>query len=300
MQSQDGTAATPPAKGLDLAFSVQRPASGVRRLVPFHNTYRATGVADKDAGDIVLLHGWGLHAIVFDDIVPALLERFRVTVVDLPGMGQSPLPNDDYTLAFLAEQVAAVMPEKAHLLGWSLGGLVALRLALDQPQRVQSVITVATTPRFTASDDWPAAMKPAIFEAFEQMCQEDYEGTLVRFLALNCKGAESMRQDVARLKEILYFCGLPAHRALREGLAILRDTDLRGELARLAMPLRMIFGERDNIVPAAAMAAIEPLLNGQGDTALIEQVAHVPFLSAPDTFTRAVYDFHRQHRFLGE
>jgi len=272
----------------------------VPKLMPFHNTYRATGVADEDAGDIVLLHGWGLHAIVFDDIVPALLEHFRVTVIDLPGMGQSPLPNDDYTLEFLAEQVAAVMPERAHLLGWSLGGLVALRLALDHPRRVHSVVTVATTPRFTATDDWPAAMKPDILDAFEQMCQEDYEGTLVRFLALNCKGAESMRQDVARLKEILYFCGLPAHRALREGLAILRDTDLRAELATLVPPLRMIFGERDHIVPAAAMAAVEPLLNERGDTALIEQVAHVPFLSAPETFSQAVHDFHRQHRFLGE
>jgi len=270
----------------------------VPKLIPFHNTYRATGVADQDAGDIVLLHGWGLHSIVFDDIVPALLERFRVTVVDLPGMGQSPLPNDPYTLDFLADQVAAVMPERAHLLGWSLGGLVALRLGLNESQRVQSIVTVGTTPRFTASDDWPAAMKPEILEAFEAMCREDYEGTLVRFLALNCKGAESMRRDVERLKEILYFCGLPAHRALREGLAILRDTDLRADLAKLTMPSRMIFGERDNIVPAAAMAAVEPLLNDQGDTALIEQVAHVPFLSAPDTFMQAVHDFHRQHRFV--
>lgn len=268
------------------------------RLIPFHNTYQATGVADDQAGDIVLLHGWGLHAIVFDDIVPALLERFRVTVVDLPGMGQSPLPNDDYTLDFLAREVAAVIPERAHLLGWSLGGLVALRLALDHPERVQSVVTVATTPRFTAGEGWPAAMKPDIFDAFEQMCREDYEGTLVRFLALNCKGAESMRQDVARLKDILYFCGLPAHRALREGLAILRDTDLRDDLASLAMPLRMIFGERDNIVPAAAMAAVEPLLNDRGDTAMIEQVAHVPFLSAPDTFIQAVYDFYRRHALI--
>lgn len=268
------------------------------KLIPFSNTYKATGVADEDAGDIVLIHGWGLHAIVFDDIVPALLARFRVTVVDLPGMGQSPLPNDDYTLEFLAGQVAAVIPEKAHLLGWSLGGLVALRLALDHPARVQSVVTVATTPRFTVGPGWPAAMRSDIFDAFEQMCREDYEGTLVRFLALNCKGAESMRQDTARLKDILYFCGLPAHRALREGLAILRDSDLRAELANLAMPLRMIFGERDNIVPAAAMAAIEPLLNQQGDTALIEQVAHVPFLSAPDTFTRAVYDFYRRYSLI--
>ena len=42
------------------------------KLIPFHNTYKATGVNDDEAQDIVLIHGWGLHAIVFDDIVPAL------------------------------------------------------------------------------------------------------------------------------------------------------------------------------------------------------------------------------------
>ena len=46
------------------------------------------------------------------------------------------------------------------------------------------------------------------------------------------------------------------------------------------------------------MAAVEPLIQ-TGRTALIEQVAHVPFLSAPDTFTRAVYDFYRDHRLVG-
>ena len=86
------------------------------KLIPFHNTYKATGVNDDEAQDIVLIHGWGLHAIVFDDIVPALLERFRVTVVDLPGMGQSPMPNGDYTLDFLADEVLAIMPERAHVL----------------------------------------------------------------------------------------------------------------------------------------------------------------------------------------
>ncbi len=267
------------------------------KLIPFHNTYRATGVSDEQAGDIVLLHGWGLHSIAFDDIVPALLERFRVTVVDLPGMGQSPLPNRDYTLEFLAEQVAGVMPPRAHLLGWSLGGLVALRLALMYPERVQSVVTVATTPRFMVADDWPAAMPVELFDTFEQMCRDDYEAALVRFLALNCKGSQSMREDIARLKDILYFCGLPAHRALREGLAILRRSDLRDELAQLTMPLRMVFGEHDHIVPAAAMDAVVPLLNEQSDTALIEGAAHVAFLSSPDVFTRIVHDFHHHHFF---
>lgn len=266
-------------------------------LLPFHNTYRATGVDDEAAQDIVLIHGWGLHAIVFDDIIPALLERFRVTVVDLPGMGQSPLPSAEYDLDFLVDQVLAVMPPQAHVLGWSLGGLVALAIAERAPQRVQSVVTVATSPRFTATDDWAAAMKPDIFDKFAELYAEDQEGTLVRFLALNCKGSVAMREDTARLKEILYFCGLPAPRALRGGLDILRNSDLRDSVAGLAMPLLMVFGEHDHIVPAAVMADVTPLIQ-RGTTALIEQVAHVPFLSAPDTFCRAVYDFYRDYQLL--
>ena len=60
----------------------------------------------------------------------------------------------------------------------------------------------------------------------------------------------------------------------------------------------MILGGCDDIGPAGAMVADERLLNERGDTALIEQVAHVPFLSAPDTFTRAVYDFYRRHQLM--
>ena len=267
------------------------------KLISFHNTYKATGVNDGEAQDIVLIHGWGLHAIVFDDIVPALLERFRVTVVDLPGMGQSPMPNGDYTLDFLADEVLAIMPERAHVLGWSLGGLVALAMADKAPARVQSVVTVATSPRFTTGEGWNTAMRPDILGKFAEMFDEDHEGTLVRFLALNCKGSAAMREDTARLKEILYFCGLPAPKALRSGLDILREADMRTVLPRLAMPVLMVFGENDHIVPAAAMAASEPLIH-HGRTALIEQVAHVPFLSAPETFTRAVYDFYREYQLV--
>src|SRR5690606_24277631 len=138
-------------------------------------------------------------------------------------MGQSPLPNDDYTLDFLVGQVAGVMPENAHVLGWSLGGLVALRLALTHPARVRSVITTGTSPRFVSAPGWPAAMAPEVLEKFSEVLREDENGTLIRFLALNCKGSPTLRDDVRKLKDILYFCGLPAGRALRGGLDMLRD-----------------------------------------------------------------------------
>ncbi|WP_111658056.1 pimeloyl-ACP methyl ester esterase BioH [Isoalcanivorax indicus] len=266
-------------------------------LKPFHNIYRSTAADPEQAPDLVLLHGWGLHSIVWDDIMPGLLAHFRVTVIDLPGMGQSPLPNDEYTLDFLVNRMLSVMPEKAHVMGWSLGGLVGIALANAHPERVQSLVTVGTTPRFTASDDWPAAMPAEILGKFAEVFEEDQEGTLIRFLALNCKGSATLREDVRRLKDILYFCGLPAGRALRGGLTILREADLRSTLAQVKQPLLMLFGENDNLVPAAVIPDIQAL-HPQMDWALLADMAHVPFISAPDLYLQALLDFYREQEIV--
>ncbi|MCK5875498.1 MAG: pimeloyl-ACP methyl ester esterase BioH [Alcanivoracaceae bacterium] len=252
-------------------------------LVLFHNTYRCTGPHGDSAADLVLLHGWGLHSIVWDDIMPGLLQHFRVTVIDLPGMGQSPLPAGDYTLDYLALHVGVILPPQCHLMGWSLGGLVALKLASDRPQQVLSLTMVASTPKFVADGDWPG-VAAHLFDRFMEVFDEDTEGTLIRFLALNCKDASSVREDVRKLKDILYFCGLPAPRALRGGLAVLRDSDLREELAALSLPRLMLFGEHDNIVPVATA----DMLASQHEVRVLADVSHVPFISRPEPFLVAL------------
>ena len=264
-------------------------------LVLFHNTYRSTGPLADAAPDLVMLHGWGLHSIVWDDIMPGLLQHFRVTVVDLPGMGQSPMPAGDYTLDYLAGHVAAVLPPRCHLMGWSLGGLVALKLASERPQQVQSLTLVASTPRFVADAGWPG-VDARLFERFMEVFEEDAEGTLIRFLALNCKDASTMREDVRKLKDILYFCGLPAPRALRGGLAILRDSDLRAELDGLAMPHLLLFGEHDNIVPAATA----DVLASRHPVRRLAEVSHVPFVSLPDKFLEALLQGWREQGVIRE
>jgi len=261
-------------------------------LLPFYNTYRST--SEQPVAELVLLHGWGLHSIVWDHLMPSLLASFQVTVIDLPGMGQSPLPNKDYDLAFVTEQVLAVMPKKAHLVGWSLGGLVALNIAYQAPERVLSVAAFNTNPKFTADASWPAAMTPEVLAKFAEMLAEDQEGTLIRFLALNCKGSATVQQDVRELRDILYFCGLPNPKALAGGLDILSTADLRAILPQLPMPVLMLFGETDHIVPAAAMNAVEEL-NTKVEVALLAQMAHVPFISDPKLSALALYDFYHKH-----
>lgn len=261
-------------------------------LTPYYAHYRSTG--DGVSEHLTLLHGWGLHSLVWDEIMPALLERFEVTVVDLPGMGQSPLPNQPYTLEFLATQVASVMPARSHLLGWSLGGLVAIKLAALLPERVQSLATIGTNPCFCAREDWPNATPPVLLDKFAELVREDSNGALTRFMALTCNGSASQKEDIRKLKDILFFCGLPAPRALRDGLTLLREADVRAELLALTQPSLLLFGEADAIVPATATSAVAELAPAS-EVQLLAGASHLPFIGQADAVAERLIDFWQRH-----
>lgn len=80
---------------------------------------------------LILLHGWALNSRVWDDIVDPLAARFSVTRVDLPGHGASPWPPRFHDLPSLAATLAPLLQGEAIVLGWSLGALAALQVALE-------------------------------------------------------------------------------------------------------------------------------------------------------------------------
>jgi pimeloyl-[acyl-carrier protein] methyl ester esterase len=241
--------------------------------------------------DVVLLHGWGLHGGVFTALAEQLAPRFRLWLIDMPGHGRSPPPNHTFNLATLAGTVAAAAPPRAVWLGWSLGGMVATQLALTAPTRVESLILVASTPRFIAAADWPWAMDPAVLAGFARALQEDYHGTLERFISLQiASGSAEGRSNLRLLREMLLQFPAPAAQALRDGLAILRSADLRADLPALRCPALMILGDRDRLVPPGVGPAVETLL----PSVQIEMIAgagHVPFLSHRHAFLTAVTAF---------
>lgn len=258
----------------------------------YFNTYRceSPNLNEAEPPKLVVIHGWGLHGGVWDDVMPALLQHFEVTVVDLPGMGRSPVYSGEYDLDYLLQQVLDVAPEQAVWLGWSLGGMVAMAAAARYPQRVLGLIAVGTAPQFVRSDLWHTAMNPELLETFIKIFDEDWEGTLIRFLALQCKGSASMRNDIRALREMLYFHGIPAQKALRGGLEILQKASLITELPNIQCPSLYVFGEHDHLVPVAASEALGALVP-QGRIAIMEGVSHVPFVSEPDIFMTVVNEF---------
>lgn len=243
--------------------------------------------------DLVLLHGWGMHAGIWDALVPALSQRFRVHAVDLPGHGAS-ASCDPYTLAQIAAELARQMPARCLVCGWSLGGQVALAWAGAAPRQVERLALVSTTPCFTRRADWPHAMEAAVLQDFAQALATEYEATLGRFLALQALGDAQarrvMRQLRQQLKAGLLARGRPDARALEQGLQILRDTDMRGSMAAVRQPVMLIHGDRDTLAP---LAAAEHLRDALPDArlAIMRGAAHAPFITDAQGFSAHLTEF---------
>ncbi len=241
-----------------------------------------------DGPDLVLLHGWGLHAGIWDGVAERLAAQFRVHLVDLPGHGRS-APGADFSLAGVCDRLVAVTPAPAHWLGWSLGGLLALGVASRFPARVARLVLVASSPRFVAGPDWPRAMPAATLDGFAADLARDPRATLTRFLSLVARGAPD-GTVLRRLRATLHAAPPPAAVALSGGLAILRDADLRATLETLAAPALWLGGARDTLVPIAALRSVvarHPALRLQEFAA----AGHAPFLSHPAEFVTAVQGF---------
>ena len=233
---------------------------------------------------LVLLHGWAMHGGLFSPIVPALAKQHRVHAVDLPGHGRS-----ERLHPFTLERVVDALEHRfAHaqavsVLGWSLGGAVAMAWARRAPTRVARLLLVCTTPKFVAAPDWPCAMTDETLARFADELRVAFRPTLLRFLTLQVQGSEAGRAALATLRHRIFSNGVLDATAIADSLAALRAIDLRDEVSLIEQPVFVVTGARDTLVPAAAGAWLARALPG-GRLQELDRAAHAPFLSHPDAF----------------
>lgn len=230
---------------------------------------------------LVLLHGWGMNGGIWHELAQSLASQFTVYCVDLPGHGGSDFVDirpDENPLDVMVAALAAQFSEPVSVCGWSLGGQIALHWAAAFPQQIKKLVLLASTPCFAARDDWGCGMAPETLQQFAEELENNPAATLRRFLSLQVRGADNERELLQRLRANLASQNEPSLAALRAGLAILRDADLRLTLAKIQQPTLIIAGQRDKLTPSrASIFMAENLPNAQ--LALIETAAHTPFLS---------------------
>lgn len=243
--------------------------------------------------DLVLLHGWGLNLRVWDGLASVLEKSFRLICVDLPGHGRSAWNPKARTPAEQAWQIHATLTslsDRYSLLGWSLGGQIALDLAAAMPGSVDRLVLVATTPRFAAGPDWPHGMPASVLQKMAAQLRTNYKRTVNDFLELQVRGSVASEKVLADLQASLFAHGEAHPKALVSGLATLENSDLRPMLNLVRTPTLVIAGQYDRVtLPAASRALADALPNAR--FVEIRRAAHAPFLSHTTEFAALVTSF---------
>jgi pimeloyl-[acyl-carrier protein] methyl ester esterase len=244
-----------------------------------------------DGTPVVLLHGWATNLSVFDDLAAALANAHRVTAIDLPGHGRSPWCAG-LTPAAVTDWLIEELPERCALIGWSLGGQLALRIAARAPQRVSRLVLIASTPRFVAGEDWPHGIHSAVLQRFASGLGADSVRVVDEFLELQVRGSSAAAATLQRLRAALEQRGRATPAALAGGLDQLAGEDLRDLARTLALPVLLVSGQHDRVAPAGATRALAGLLP---DVRLLElpRAGHAPFLSHLDALLPTLRSFLR-------
>ena len=235
--------------------------------------YPCRGAVDR--GPLVLLPGWAMPHQSWGPLLAALQQQHALIALDWPGSGPQALELDA-----LLQGLAELLPERCNLLGWSLGGMLALQYARRFPARVAGVATVASNARFVAGEGWDAAMHPVQFHAFSRDVSRVPETALRRFTGFQAKGDDDERDVLRQLRDWQAAAPQPPVEQLAAGLALLGGLDSREAIADLECPQLHVFGERDNLVPEGAAPRVAAL-NPRARVEVVAGAAHAPFLRAP-------------------
>ncbi len=244
--------------------------------------------------DLVLLHGWAMHGGVFDSLIKKLTPDYRVHVVDLPGFGFSREDDGHYNLDEVSDNITSELKirelNNIILIGWSLGGLIAQNICARNSELVSKLILVASIPKFVHADDWTNGIDESLLSVFHLSMSDDYRKTVLRFLSLQVLGDELAMLQLRLLRQEIFTRGEPNTDALKSGLTILLQSDLREQVGTIIQPCLLIGGSHDQIVLQAALKdSIALFQNARYE--IIDKSAHGLFLSHQPQFLAILNEF---------
>ncbi|MBA3264595.1 MAG: alpha/beta fold hydrolase [Thermoleophilaceae bacterium] len=212
--------------------------------------YRELG----DGPPVVLLHGWPTSSFLWRDVMPAIARAHRVIAPDLPGFGVSDKPTGvRYDFAFFERALDGLLAklgiESVGLAAHDLGGPIGVHWALDRPERVTGLALLNTLvyPQFspTVMEFVKALTTPGLRE---QATSPEALAAAVRLgLADESKATDDLIAAVCAP-----FADETARRALADagvGLDLEGFADIERRLPELRTPVRIIYGEQDQILP---------------------------------------------------
>ncbi len=246
-------------------------------------------VAWEEHGDgdvLLLIQGLGYGRWGWDPVVPGLAERYRVLTFDNRGIGESDKPAGPYIARLMAGDALQVLDEagagRAHVLGASLGGMIAQELAVAAPERVDKLVLACTTPGGANGVPMPAVT----IKLFQEAPSLAPEVALRRFVE-NALGTDP---PVALVDDI--FARRVANPPDPDGWQAQAAAGLTfaGVEAPIAAPTLVLHGTADNVVDVRNAQVLAERIPG-ARVELFPEAGHLFFWEQPDAFVRIVTGF---------
>lgn len=222
---------------------------------------------------IVHIHGWSGGPAVWDRL--GIADAVSPTFADVESVD-----------GFIGAVEAALPTEPAIVMGWSMGGMLALQLALTRPERVRALVLIGTSPAFV-SDDRAQGWPERAVRRMQRALTTDAEATLTQF-------RKSMFTDAETVAEADFFQAFTSPRSmdfslpgLTAGLDYLMAFDVADDLPGIACPTLWIHGANDAICPAECLDAVP---NNHRKT-IISDAGHAPHWSHPNRVRKEILEF---------
>lgn len=257
------------------------------------------------SGDpMVLLHGLGESATSWRPVMSRLAGSHALYAPTLPGHGDSAKPLADYTPEFFEGWVehflGALKLPRATLVGASLGGLVALRLALSQPRPVSALVIVDSAGLGRAINPFQSLLSvPGLGELAVAWGKTPLGAWQRSFLRAAVMFRNPLRVPPDWFAEQRRLAQVPGamDRLIAANRAVVglrgQRVRLSKQLGKLAVPTLVVWGARDRVVPVRqARAAIEHV--PEGELVVLPDCGHLPHLERPDRFAAALEEFMRR------
>jgi pimeloyl-ACP methyl ester carboxylesterase len=226
---------------------------------------------------VVVLHGWGGRIESMAPVLACLRARFHVIAVDLPGFGDTPAPTEVWGTPDYARWVAGLLRaesiERAHFLGHSFGGKVALTIAATDPTLVDKLVLVDASG-LRSAPSITARLKRALSRAGRIAGRLGPPGRMLRDLVYRQVASADYR-----------LAG-----PLRPTFVKVVNEDVTELLPRIAAPTLIVWGSRDDDVPVQHGLTMERLIPDAG-LVVLEGAGHFSYLDQPDRFCRVVRHF---------
>jgi len=239
---------------------------------------------------LLLLNGIGLDRSAWSSQIGPLAKAYRVIAFDARGAGQSDAPPGPYTTAQMADDAFAVLDalgvERAHLLGQSMGGLVAQEMALARPERVLSLLLAASAARLP-----PLARH--VIDLWTRLLRAGVPREIFLREQLAWVFMESFYEDGEKVTSVvnaLASVSGPSPEGFAGQAAACLGHDASGRLTRIEAPCRVLVGRQDMLLPVSVSEALAREIPG-ATLAILEGGGHGFAAEIAEEFNGAVLEF---------